>query len=488
MSKRVTSIINIKTIKAYRGDPLIIKLGKSFENGTLTAWMKKSPNATTYRSFEIVDNSTIKLSSEKTSDYIDTSGNIIETVEGKWYFDVEFLPDGMEDSFTVVNGTILFINDVTNSSGYEVTDPNTGSNIIEGIKLTEENNLDNIRNVGTYFFDTSVVSDPSHISFSTYGEDMDLSLILDNMLGTYVKVFGKHEDTVDGFEHITQEVVEGISGRSFRRNYYSNDDEWSSFLETTNIEDAPSDDLQYVRRNGGWELLNINTSSIDKEIAEFIPGRKHYAYGYLSETTMSVSLQGNSFGLTVGDSTTSDFISSFHRRRQAPIVFVGANYGVRSFHRYFRMLDPFYFRFPAYFHNPINSIIRVGIDNSTGAHGNVETSTILNACFVGKDSTDTNLHIIHNDNSGIATKLDLGSDFSMDISRSIIVEMFSRYNQNSIYVRVTDPDRGIISDWIEVNSDIPDPNRMMALKGMCNRASDGTSSMYMEFTNFSIHV
>ena len=137
MSNRVSGVRNIKTLKAYRGEPLEIKLGKAFPNGILTAWMKKSPLDSAFRSFEINDNNdTIKLTATKASDYVDTDGNVIEEIAGKWYFDVEFqeLESGVlgepsatyKDAKTVVDGTIIFINDITNSLGYEVTDPNTG--------------------------------------------------------------------------------------------------------------------------------------------------------------------------------------------------------------------------------------------------------------------------------------------------------------------------------------------------------------------------
>ena len=153
------------------------------------------------------------------------------------------------------------------------------------------------------------------------------------------------------------------------------------------------------------------------------------------------------------------------------------------------MKDAFYFRFTGFFQNSINGTIYLGMDNSTGVHGSSEPSTILNTCFVGKDSTDTNLHIIHNGSTtGIATKIDLGSNFAMDVNRTVIVEMFSRYGEQVVYVRVTDPDSEDTSGWIEVSSNLPNLDRMLAVKGMCNRASDSTSVMLMQFKNISIHV
>ena len=128
MSYRGSSRVpNLRTIKAIRGESLKIDLGVSY-NGTLTAWMKTDPNSPTYRSFEILDNRYLVLSKDKASDYLDGSGNVIEAIKGKWYFDVDLVEVGstQADVKTVIRGTILFSNDITNSGGVERLDPITG--------------------------------------------------------------------------------------------------------------------------------------------------------------------------------------------------------------------------------------------------------------------------------------------------------------------------------------------------------------------------
>lgn len=116
MSYRSNSIRNIRTIKAQRGEALRIDLGEDF-SGTLTAWMKRSPNDAEYRSFEVQDGRYLYLSESKASDYY-TEGVVSSAVEGKWYFDVE-QDNGVDDKSTIYRGTILFQNDVTNSNGTE---------------------------------------------------------------------------------------------------------------------------------------------------------------------------------------------------------------------------------------------------------------------------------------------------------------------------------------------------------------------------------
>ena len=119
----IISVPTLKTVKALRGESLSIDLGKTFD-GLLEAWMKKSPTDTTYRSFTIVDNRYLFLPKEKTQDYYDIeTGDLIEKVQGKWYFDVRSIPTlstKADDEKTIYEGTIEFKNQVTDSQGQEL--------------------------------------------------------------------------------------------------------------------------------------------------------------------------------------------------------------------------------------------------------------------------------------------------------------------------------------------------------------------------------
>ena len=113
-------IRKIKPRKALRGDSLSIDLGLSYP-GTMTAWMKRDPNDTTFRLFTIVDNRYLTLTKEETSDYY--SGDVLtQAVEGKWYFDVEWISEEPDaEAVTIYTGTILFFNDVTESNGVQAS-------------------------------------------------------------------------------------------------------------------------------------------------------------------------------------------------------------------------------------------------------------------------------------------------------------------------------------------------------------------------------
>lgn len=130
MSYTANGVLNLKTIKALRGEIFSLDLGQTLA-GTLTAWMKKSPDATSFRPFTIENNRFLTLSAVETSDYYDTENVLIESIVGKWYFDVEQVLDPLKpfEAKTIYRGTILFQGDITNSCGVVV---NNGVMTVEG--------------------------------------------------------------------------------------------------------------------------------------------------------------------------------------------------------------------------------------------------------------------------------------------------------------------------------------------------------------------
>jgi hypothetical protein len=114
---------NLRAVKAFRGQSLIIDLGKVLD-GTLTAWMKRDPEDVIYRSFEIKENRYLFLPKVKAEDYYNSTTLELESkVEGKWYFDVKQLLDGETVAPIIFTGTIDFSNNITDSNGVELTEP-----------------------------------------------------------------------------------------------------------------------------------------------------------------------------------------------------------------------------------------------------------------------------------------------------------------------------------------------------------------------------
>ena len=118
----VGKIKNLRLVKALRGQSLTIDLGRTY-TGTLTAWLKRTPTDTTYRSFTIVDGRYLFLPKEKAQDYY-TNGIVTEAVLGRWFFDLRHLPIGStdpNDEKILVTGLIEFFNQVTDSVGDEIS-------------------------------------------------------------------------------------------------------------------------------------------------------------------------------------------------------------------------------------------------------------------------------------------------------------------------------------------------------------------------------
>jgi hypothetical protein len=139
---RVKQIPNLRTIKALRGQALKIDMGKTLP-GTLTAWMKKKPTDDTYRSFEVIDNRFLFLSKTKASDYYDAVTNkLIESVKGRWYFDIRNTPIGgnVDQEEIIFTGTILFDDHITDSNGVELVNPSNTPFISTLIHLTDTPN------------------------------------------------------------------------------------------------------------------------------------------------------------------------------------------------------------------------------------------------------------------------------------------------------------------------------------------------------------
>lgn len=119
MSNLVSSIRNIRGLKALKGDPLRIDLGRTYA-GVLVASMKKDPTDTIKRDFSVVDGRYLELTADQTVDLLSENNSVIQLMKGRWYFDVE-QTIGAETK-TIITGTILFQDDITNSNAFVVRD------------------------------------------------------------------------------------------------------------------------------------------------------------------------------------------------------------------------------------------------------------------------------------------------------------------------------------------------------------------------------
>lgn len=106
-----------------------------------------------------------------------------------------------------------------------------------------------------------------------------------------------------------------------------------------------------------------------------------------------------------------------------------------------------------------------GLTSSTGATSTSQSPSSLTSCvFVGNDSGDANLQVMHNDGSGTCTKIDLGASFPVPSSSNNAlyeVVFFAAPNGSTIGYRVTRLDgAGVASGTL--STDLPPSTTFLA--------------------------
>lgn len=120
---RISIVPNLRVVRALRGQALTIDLGKEYTGGILKAWMKKHPDDTSHRSFDVLNDRYLFLPKAKAQDYYDNDTlELIEAIEGAWLFDVRFYPDGgdVNEEEVIWTGTIEFLLNITDSNSQEI--------------------------------------------------------------------------------------------------------------------------------------------------------------------------------------------------------------------------------------------------------------------------------------------------------------------------------------------------------------------------------
>lgn len=99
----------VTVIKTVRGQELRINLHKDLSGGT--SWMRHRQTGI-FRQFTI-DGSEIVLPLNKTLDYTDGSGNVIESMFGSWDYEVRL------NDRVAYKGVIMFRNNITGVTSIE---------------------------------------------------------------------------------------------------------------------------------------------------------------------------------------------------------------------------------------------------------------------------------------------------------------------------------------------------------------------------------
>lgn len=104
-----------------------------------------------------------------------------------------------------------------------------------------------------------------------------------------------------------------------------------------------------------------------------------------------------------------------------------------------------------------------GFRDTAGNTGNVNPSTLLNIIGMGTDAGEANFSIMHNDGSGTATKIPLGSDFP-DHTLSVDVyelALFAPPNASFVNYQVTRLNTGNVATGT-ITTDLPSNTTFLA--------------------------
>jgi len=130
-----------------------------------------------------------------------------------------------------------------------------------------------------------------------------------------------------------------------------------------------------------------------------------------------------------------------------------------------------------------------GMRGNTAAPSDVEPSTLTSMCGMGWDAADTNIQFMHNDASGIATKIDLGASFPVPtVDRTSVYEiaLFAPPGTTqSLSYEVTDLVSGAVATGT-VTTDLPatsvllTPYNYMSVGGTSSVVGIAIMGLYIE--------
>lgn len=124
-----------------------------------------------------------------------------------------------------------------------------------------------------------------------------------------------------------------------------------------------------------------------------------------------------------------------------------------------------------------------GISTNVGVlTGNIEYNTVTDFIGVCKLSTSNNWHIIHNDNAGLATTVDLGSNFPANVTEEVFTYRVTPKGTNNVDVTFTRHLTGAVTT-VNITTNIPSTAVLYSGKGALN---NNTSTVAVGFDFFAV--
>jgi hypothetical protein len=109
----------------------------------------------------------------------------------------------------------------------------------------------------------------------------------------------------------------------------------------------------------------------------------------------------------------------------------------------------------------------------------IDVSSLTNFIGVGSDASDLNLQVFYNDATGVASQIDLGTDFPANrtvgavMNNVYIFEMYNEPNTLTVRYRITERSSGLTAQG-ELTTDLPDTTTLLGSQAI---RTNGTSTL-----------
>lgn len=98
-----------------------------------------------------------------------------------------------------------------------------------------------------------------------------------------------------------------------------------------------------------------------------------------------------------------------------------------------------------------------GLTGSNAATGNSNPSSLTDLICFGADDSDSNLHFMHNDSSGVADKIDMGSNFALQSINAYSYIIWNVFGSNTVNIQIRNL-RNNMTFSTSVNTNLPSIN------------------------------
>lgn len=130
----------------------------------------------------------------------------------------------------------------------------------------------------------------------------------------------------------------------------------------------------------------------------------------------------------------------------------------------------------------------VGLFGTTSAIATTQSPSALTNCiFMGNDSADTNMQIMHNDGAGNCTKVDLGSSFPANSTTALYdFDLFAAPNSNTVTWRVKNLVNGAVVTGT-ISTDLPATTTFLTWHAYANNGGTA-AAVVLDFYRFYLET